>query len=70
MYYMFTNIIILNLYVYFMQKRLPRIYYYATVLFALIFEETVNIYLDFKLDLYGFFFGMASTGSICSLSSV
>jgi hypothetical protein len=55
LYYMFANIIILNVYVYFMQKRLPRIYYYATVIFALTFEETVNIYLDLKLDLYGFF---------------
>jgi hypothetical protein len=45
----------LNTYVHVMQKRLPTIYYYATVLFALIFEATVNIFLDLKLDLYGFF---------------
>jgi hypothetical protein len=55
LYYLFANINILNVYVSFMQKRLPRLYYCATVIFALVFEEIVNGYLDLKLDLYGFF---------------
>ncbi len=55
MYYLFANIIILNMVVFFMKKRLSKIDYYTTVFFALFLNSFVDVFLDFKYDLYGFF---------------
>ncbi|HET7580937.1 MAG TPA: hypothetical protein VFK33_16780 [Bacillales bacterium] len=50
-----STIIILNLAAILIPKTLPGWQLYATSIFAVMFQLTVDDYLDIKLDLYGYF---------------
>ncbi|TVY11368.1 CBO0543 family protein [Paenibacillus cremeus] len=52
---MLTTVIVFNLIVLFMQKRISKIEMYATALFALCFAIITDVVLDIKFHLYEYF---------------
>jgi hypothetical protein len=64
MWFLILTIIVLNAVFWFMPKKMTKIEIFSTCMFALVFELIVNIYLDLKLDWYGYFKKGAQWGSI------
>lgn len=50
-----VTIVVLNVFAYLTPKSLPAWQLYATSIFAVMFQFTVDTYFDLKLDLYGYF---------------
>lgn len=55
MVYLIISVVVLNLVAIFIPKRLSKIEIYATSVFATLFALIVDVYLDLKLDMYGYF---------------
>jgi hypothetical protein len=53
--FLLISVFILNSIVFIMPKRLKRVDMLVIILFALVFQQQVDIYLNFKYNLYGFF---------------
>lgn len=55
MSYLLISIVIFNVFAYFMPKRMTKLEMYTTSLFSAFFQLIVDIYLDLKYHLYGYF---------------
>lgn len=55
MIYLLVSVAIFNLIAYFMPKRMTKLEMYTTSLFSAFFQVMVDVYLDLKYDLYGYF---------------
>jgi len=55
MWFLILTVIVLNAVFWLMSKKLTLIEIFSTCMFAMVFELIVNIYLDLKLDWYGYF---------------
>lgn len=70
MWFLILTIIVLNTVFWFMPKKLTKIEIFATCTFAVAFELLVNIYLDLKLDWYGYFTKGAQWGSMIAIFGI
>ena len=64
MWFLILTIIMLNAVFWLMPNKLTKIEIFSSCMFAVIFELIVNIYLDLKLDWYGYFKKGAQWGSL------
>lgn len=64
MWFLILTVIVLNAVFWLMSKKLTKIEIFSTCMFACVFELIVNIYLDLKLDWYGYFQKGAQWGSL------
>jgi hypothetical protein len=55
MWFLIISALIFSVYSIFMPKKLTRIEIFSTVFFAMTLQDNVDIYLDGKYDLYGYF---------------
>lgn len=55
MVFFWMTIVLLNLIAFFIPKTLPRWQLYATSVFAVMFQLSVDTFFDLKLNLYGYF---------------
>jgi hypothetical protein len=70
MWFLILSIIVLNAVFWLMPKKLTKIEIFSTCMFATVFELLVNIYLDLKLDWYGYFKKGAQWGSLIVISGI
>ena len=70
MWFLILTVIVLNVVFLFMPKKLTKIEIFSTCMFALVFELIVNIYLDLKLDWYGYFKKGAQWGSVIAIFGI
>lgn len=61
------TVLVLNGFAIMMPKRIPRWEFYVTSWFALFFELIVNVYLDLKYDLYGYFDKGVNWGTLIAI---
>ncbi|MED1471734.1 CBO0543 family protein [Bacillus salipaludis] len=64
MWFLILTVIVLNAVFWLMPKKLTKIEIFSTCMFAMVFELIVNIYLDLKLDWYGYFKKGTQWGSL------
>lgn len=50
-----TTIVLLNFFAYIIPKHLPRWQLYSTSIFAVMLQQSIDVYFDLKWDLYGYF---------------
>ncbi|WP_423798380.1 CBO0543 family protein [Neobacillus sp. SAB-20_R2A] len=55
MWFLIISSVIFSVYSIFMPKKLTRIEIFSTIFFAMTLQDNVDIYLDGKYDLYGYF---------------
>jgi hypothetical protein len=55
MLFVLSSVVVFNMVVYFMPKKIPRIELYTTSLFAAVFQLTADIVLGFKYHAYWYF---------------
>lgn len=55
MWFLILSVIVLNGLFWLMPKKLTAIEIFSTCMFAIVLQDNVNIYLDLKLDWYGYF---------------
>ncbi len=55
MWFLWLTVIVFNLVFLFMPKKLTIIELFTTCLFAMVLQQVVDLALDLKLDLYGYF---------------
>src|SRR4051794_1695401 len=55
MWFLIISALIFSVYAIFMPKKLTRIEIFSTIFFAMTLQDNVDIYLDGKYDLYGYF---------------
>jgi hypothetical protein len=63
-WFLILTVIVLNAVCWLMPKKLTKIEIFSPCMFACVFELLVNIYLDLKLDWYGYFQKGAQWGSL------
>ncbi|WP_163537425.1 CBO0543 family protein [Gracilibacillus sp. YIM 98692] len=55
MYLLFISVLVFGLVVYFMPKKITYFEMYTTSLFSTVLQLIIDVYLEFKYDLYGYF---------------
>lgn len=70
MWFLILTVIVLNAVFWYMPKQLTAIEIFSTCMFALVFELIVNIYLDLKLDWYGYFKKGVQWGSMIAIFGI
>jgi hypothetical protein len=70
MWFLILTVIVLNAVFWLMPKKLTAIEIFSTCMFAVVFELIVDIYLDLKLDWYGYFKKGVQWGSLIAIFGI